>query len=65
MPGATAVWEKQYAMIPGMRAKTVSKKRAGSFRKTGKAENGSISARTAKEIEIRKDESHDESDGEN
>ena len=48
MPGATAVWEKQYAMIPGMRAKTVSKKRAGSFRKTGKAGNGSISAHIAK-----------------
>lgn len=51
-------------MIPGMIAKTVSKKRAGSSGKIGKAENGSISARTAK-IEIRKDESHDESDGEN
>ena len=54
MPGATAVWEKQYAMIPGMNAKTVSKKRAGSFRKTGKAGNGSISARIVK-IEIREE----------
>lgn len=51
-------------MIPGMSVKTVLKKRAGGSRKIGKAENGSISVHIAK-IEIRKDESHDESDGKN